>query len=163
MPHSTKSKIVISVVVCTQNRADLLVDLLPTLCEQNLSTAFYEIIVVDNDSTDRTRLVVEDFCRNYDNVRYCMELQHGLSYARNRGWREAKGEYICYVDDDCKIPTHYLSTAKEIIAQNPDNVSLYKSGKDRIFGFFVGQCMKKTQGKGNPKIIQELLKKYLDN
>ena len=50
---------------------------------------------------------------------------------------------------------------KEIIDQNPDNVALYKSGKDRIFGFFVGQCMKKTQGKGNPKIIQELLKKHL--
>jgi len=51
---------------------------------------------------------------------------------------------------------------KEIIDQNPDNVALYKSGKDRIFGFFVGQCMKKTQGKGNPKIIQELLKKHLN-
>ncbi|MFC1841852.1 Asp-tRNA(Asn)/Glu-tRNA(Gln) amidotransferase subunit GatB [Candidatus Dependentiae bacterium] len=49
----------------------------------------------------------------------------------------------------------------EIIAANPDNVALYKSGKDRVFGFFVGQCMQKTQGKGNPKIIQELLKKHL--
>jgi len=50
---------------------------------------------------------------------------------------------------------------KEVIDQNPDNVALYKSGKERVFGFFVGQCMKKTQGKGNPKIIQELLKKHL--
>ena len=50
---------------------------------------------------------------------------------------------------------------KEVIDQNPDNVALYKSGRDRVFGFFVGQCMKKTQGKGNPKVIQELLKKYL--
>jgi len=50
---------------------------------------------------------------------------------------------------------------KEIIAENPDNVAAYKSGKDRIFGFFVGQAMKKSQGKGNPKIIQELLKKHL--
>ncbi|MFC1842422.1 Asp-tRNA(Asn)/Glu-tRNA(Gln) amidotransferase subunit GatB [Candidatus Dependentiae bacterium] len=50
---------------------------------------------------------------------------------------------------------------KEIIDANPDNVALYKSGKERVFGFFVGQCMKKTQGKGNPKIIQELLKKHL--
>ena len=50
---------------------------------------------------------------------------------------------------------------KEIIDQNPNNVALYKSGKDRVFGFFVGQCMKKTHGKGNPKIIQKLLKKHL--
>lgn len=49
----------------------------------------------------------------------------------------------------------------EIIKQNPDNVALYKSGKDRIFGFFVGQAMQKTKGKGDPKIIQELLHKHL--
>jgi len=50
---------------------------------------------------------------------------------------------------------------KEIVKQNPENVEKYKSGKDRVFGFFVGQAMKKTQGKGDPKIIQKLLKKYL--
>lgn len=49
----------------------------------------------------------------------------------------------------------------EIIAANPENVVKYKSGKDKLFGFFVGQTMKKTQGKGNPKIIQKLLKKHL--
>lgn len=52
---------------------------------------------------------------------------------------------------------------KQIIADNPDNVALYKSGKERVFGFFVGQSMKQTQGKGNPKIIQELLKKHLSS
>lgn len=50
---------------------------------------------------------------------------------------------------------------KEIIAQNPENVTEYKAGKEKLFGFFVGQAMSKTQGKGNPKILQELLKKYL--
>lgn len=50
---------------------------------------------------------------------------------------------------------------KEIVANNPAQVEQYKSGKDKMFGFFVGQAMKKTQGKGNPKIIQELLKKHL--
>lgn len=50
---------------------------------------------------------------------------------------------------------------KDILAANPDNVALYKSGKDRVFGFFVGQAMQKTHGKGDPKVIQELLKKYL--
>jgi aspartyl-tRNA(Asn)/glutamyl-tRNA(Gln) amidotransferase subunit B len=49
----------------------------------------------------------------------------------------------------------------KIIDKNPKNVALYKSGKDRLFGFFVGQVMKETKGKGNPKIITMLLKKYL--
>lgn len=50
---------------------------------------------------------------------------------------------------------------KEIIDANPDNVAAYKSGKDKLFGFFVGQAMQKTKGKGNPQVINELLKKYL--
>jgi len=50
---------------------------------------------------------------------------------------------------------------KEIIAENPQEVANYKAGKEKLFGFFVGQAMKKTQSKGNPKILQELLKKHL--
>jgi aspartyl-tRNA(Asn)/glutamyl-tRNA(Gln) amidotransferase subunit B len=50
---------------------------------------------------------------------------------------------------------------KEIVDANPDSVAKYKSGKDKLFGFFVGQAMKKTKGKGNPKIINEFVKKYL--
>ncbi len=50
---------------------------------------------------------------------------------------------------------------KEIVAANPSVVADYKSGKDKLFGFFVGQAMQKTKGKGNPKIIQDLLKKHL--
>jgi aspartyl-tRNA(Asn)/glutamyl-tRNA(Gln) amidotransferase subunit B len=50
---------------------------------------------------------------------------------------------------------------KKIVDENPDTVAAYKQGKDRLFGFFVGQAMKKTEGKGDPKVIQTLLKKYL--
>jgi aspartyl-tRNA(Asn)/glutamyl-tRNA(Gln) amidotransferase subunit B len=49
----------------------------------------------------------------------------------------------------------------EVIAENPDNVAAYKSGKDKLFGFFVGQVMKKTQGKANPAAVNELLKNKL--
>ncbi len=117
MQYSASSSLQISIVVCTQNRADLLADILQTLCEQELNKACYEIIVVDNDSEDKTRLVTEDYCRRYNNIRYCLELQHGLSYARNRGWTEAKANYVGYVDDDCKVPREWLTVAKEIIDQ----------------------------------------------
>ncbi len=49
----------------------------------------------------------------------------------------------------------------EIIEKNPDSVAQYKAGKEKLFGFFVGQAMQKTKGKGNPQILQELLKKHL--
>ena len=49
----------------------------------------------------------------------------------------------------------------EVLAENPDSVAGYKAGKDKLFGFFVGAVMKKTQGKANPGVVNELLKKKL--
>lgn len=47
----------------------------------------------------------------------------------------------------------------KVIAENPIEFQAYKSGKDKLLGFFVGQIMKQTGGKANPKIIQEILAK----
>ena len=52
--------------------------------------------------------------------------------------------------------------AKKIIEDNPDQVNAYKGGKEKLFGFFVGQVMKETQGKANPQGVNEVLKKLLD-
>ncbi len=49
----------------------------------------------------------------------------------------------------------------QVIAANPDNVAQYKSGKDKLFGFFVGQVMKESKGKANPQMVNDLLKKKL--
>jgi len=49
----------------------------------------------------------------------------------------------------------------EVVAENPDNVAAYRGGKDKLFGFFVGQVMKKSGGKANPDMVNELLKKKL--
>jgi len=53
------------------------------------------------------------------------------------------------------------SIVDEVIAENPDNVEKYRGGKDKLFGFFVGQVMKKTQGKANPAMVNKLLKEKL--
>lgn len=113
--------VLISVVVCTHNRVELLANALQTLCEQSLDQDEYEVIVVDNNSTDRTRSVVEEFSRRYSNIRYYLETKIGLSHARNRGCQEAQGLYVAYTDDDCKLPSQWLCVAKEIIEQiSPD-------------------------------------------
>ncbi len=49
----------------------------------------------------------------------------------------------------------------EVLAANPDNVAAYRGGKDKLFGFFVGQVMRATQGKANPQQLNELLKQKL--
>ena len=52
--------------------------------------------------------------------------------------------------------------AKRVIEHNPDQVTAYKNGKDKLFGFFVGQIMKETQGKANPKSVNKILKRLLN-
>ena len=49
----------------------------------------------------------------------------------------------------------------KVILDNPKNVGAYKSGKDKLFGFFVGQVMKQSNGKANPQLVNEILKKKL--
>lgn len=90
-------------------------DLLQTLLEQTLVLDKYEVIVVDNNSKDNTRELVDVFAQKYSNIRYCFEPKQGLSHARNRGWQEAKGEYVGYIDDDCKAPKQWLQIAEKVI------------------------------------------------
>ena len=49
----------------------------------------------------------------------------------------------------------------KILEANPDKIEQYKSGKDKLFGFFVGQVMKESKGKANPQIVNQLLKELL--
>ena len=102
-------------VICTYNRAELVADTLKTLCEQTISKSDYEVLVIDNNSQDSTPNLTKTFCRNSPNIRYVLETRQGLSHARNRGWQEAKGPYVAYVDDDCKIPAQWLKIAMKII------------------------------------------------
>jgi aspartyl-tRNA(Asn)/glutamyl-tRNA(Gln) amidotransferase subunit B len=52
---------------------------------------------------------------------------------------------------------------EDVLRNNPDKIASYKEGKTKLFGFFVGEVMKKTQGKANPKIVNEILKKKLED
>ena len=115
MQYRNNSKLAISVVICTYNRAELLANSLQTLCEQTINKSDYEVLVVDNNSQDSTPNLTESFCRYYPNIRYFLETRQGLSHARNRGWQEAKGLYVAYIDDDCKVPEQWLTIAMKII------------------------------------------------
>ena len=93
------SQIKISVVICTYNRAALLSEAIKSLIDQSMNRSAYEIIVVDNGSTDNTKEVVKQFDQE-KNFRYIFEKKIGVSYARNIGWKTANGEIVAYLDDD---------------------------------------------------------------
>jgi len=109
----------ISVIICTYNRADILSDCLQSLKDQTLPQDQYEVIIVDNNSTDATPAVISRFTNG--NIRGVVETRQGVSHARNRGWKEAKGEYVSYSDDECRIPSNWLEIARGIIRdRSPD-------------------------------------------
>ncbi|MFC1706213.1 glycosyltransferase [Planctomycetota bacterium] len=93
----------LSVVVCTFNRARLLRECLDSLVVQSVDGTAFEVVVVDNNSSDDTELVCREYASKHPFVRYCVERIQGHAHARNRGWREAAGEYVAYTDDDCVV------------------------------------------------------------
>lgn len=92
---------VVSVVICTYNRSNYVVKTIQSLLRQKPASNTFEIIVVDNASTDETRLVIEAL-QNTDHacIRYVYESRQGVSYARNTGLQAARGSITAYIDDD---------------------------------------------------------------
>jgi len=117
----------ISLVVPTYNRADYLYKSLETFVNQSLNKNYYEIIVVDNNSTDDTKKVFDSFVGRFPehNWVYFFEPRQGLHYARNRGILLAKGEIIVFGDDDIEASPKWL----EAILQ-----SFYKDEKIGVVG-----------------------------
>jgi glycosyltransferase involved in cell wall biosynthesis len=100
----------ISVILCTHNRAHTLTTALESIAAQSISESVgWDVVVVDNNSSDETRQVVEDFKRRYpDRFRYFFEKQQGISHARNRGIQEAHGEILAFIDDDETAAPNWL-------------------------------------------------------
>jgi glycosyltransferase involved in cell wall biosynthesis len=114
----------ISAIICTHNRAAYLIKAIQSLVSQTLPKEQYEIIVVDNGSIDETKAIVEGF-ENFGNQRYIYEPILGLSQARNTGWRNAKGQYVAFLDDDAIACPEWLERiidAFETVEPRPGSV-----------------------------------------
>ncbi|WKN40719.1 glycosyltransferase [Tunicatimonas pelagia] len=101
----------ITVIICTYNRADILGDCLQSLVEQTCEPSHFEVLIVDNNSTDGTSQVAEHYTNQYPHFRWVREELQGLSHARNRGYNEATTPWVSYVDDDAKAHSNYVERA----------------------------------------------------
>ena len=100
-----------SIIVCTYNRAESLKDTLAALAAlKSAPDLQWEVLVVDNNSRDHTRQVVEAAQRDWPRLRYLFEPAQGLSHARNRGIAESDGEVILFTDDDVLPEPDWLET-----------------------------------------------------
>ncbi|GAB4140304.1 MAG: hypothetical protein Tsb009_09590 [Planctomycetaceae bacterium] len=106
----------ITIVVCTYNRSAMLRDALDSLSDLQTGDRFtYEILVVNNASTDDTQTVVERFAKDCSHpVRHVLEEKQGVVHARNRGVAESSGEWIAFFDDDQLADPRWLKTLLEL-------------------------------------------------
>ena len=112
----------LTAIICTYNRAKYIGNLLESIAKNDLEKSKYEIVLVDNNCTDNTKEVCEAFVKTHTDVnfRYVVEPEQGLSAARNKGIKEAKGDVIVYIDDDALVDTWYLSTIVDYMAAHPE-------------------------------------------
>lgn len=128
-------EIIVSVVVPTFRRPELLERCLQALLVQDFVPEAYELMVVDDAACKETRLQVERCARHaaerHIQVSYlCTTGQRGPAVARNLGWQAARGEIIAFTDDDCVPTPGWLSAGMASFAANSDVMAV--SGRIRV-------------------------------
>ena len=123
-----------SVIICTFNRAHLLPRALDSVLAQEESS--WEVIVVDDGSTDNTYEVVRPYLQRAPNIRYMAHRNRGLAISRNVGIAAAIGSYVTFLDSDDWYTPDHLASRRAILAQHPD-VELLHGGCQIIGNPFV--------------------------
>lgn len=109
----------LTIAICTFNRAELLNENLKRLVGVLSKYSNVDLVVVDNNSKDKTRSVVAEFMAESELIRYVFCAEQGLSYARNCAIKEAKtSDWLAFVDDDAYIADDWLEQGLRLIATN---------------------------------------------
>jgi glycosyltransferase involved in cell wall biosynthesis len=108
-----------TVAICTWNRASLLFQTLGRLTRLERPDAPWELIVVNNHSTDQTECVLDAFMSRLP-LRRVFEAEAGLSHARNAAIRHATGDYLVWTDDDALVDKDWLCAYERAIKRWPD-------------------------------------------
>ncbi|MDB6169894.1 MAG: hypothetical protein JWM88_2758 [Verrucomicrobia bacterium] len=113
-PHLT-----VTVAIPTYRRADLLRQTLEGVVRQDYPPHLLEILIVDNNSPDNTRAMVESFSAGPLIPRHVLETRQGANHARNRAIREARGEIILFGDDDILVGPDWVREIARPFQENP--------------------------------------------
>ena len=108
----------LSVIIPTYNRADMLPGLFESLCLQTLSNDYFEIIVVNNNCSDETDSICDNYRRRFRFFRVVHERDQSLSAARHAGWRAARAEILVFCDDDIEAFPSWLATIDAAFSTN---------------------------------------------
>lgn len=113
-------KFLISIIVPVYNPGSFLKKCIESLVNQTKKN--YEVILVDDGSTDDSSEICREYCQKYDNIKYFYKENSGVSDTRNFGIEKSCGEYITFVDSDDYIDEKYTGNAEKIIQQGYEMV-----------------------------------------
>lgn len=103
-------EIILSIVIPTKNRADLLRKVLDSIEKQAVDQDVFEVIIIDNGSTDKTKDVAREYKEKIRNCRYFYDDRPGLHVGRNKGLVKSRGELVGYLDDDVILFPNWINT-----------------------------------------------------
>ena len=114
----------LSIIICSYNRASYIEAGVGSLYNQSSGLDSFETIIVDNNSTDNTADVFKQWRASHANgsFTYLTESKQGASFARNTGAANAKGQWLCFMDDDAIANTNYVENIINHIETKPDAV-----------------------------------------
>ena len=122
----------LSIVIPAFNVEKYIAECLDSCMCQDVSNDEYEVICVDDGSTDRTGLILDDYERRCSNISVIHQANHGLPSARNTGLDRAIGDYIWFVDSDDVIEHNCLGVFQEAISKSNQRVDRYFVKMSRI-------------------------------
>jgi GT2 family glycosyltransferase len=140
----------VTVVVPTYNRSDFIERALDSLLKQNYPADRLDVIAVDDGSTDGTREVLERLRRAHSNFRYLLQENRGPAAARNAAIREARGEIVLFMDDDCIADPNW---AAELVRPYSDPKVGGVAGRIRFVppdDNIANRCAARGTGPGQP-------------
>lgn len=143
----------ITVVIPTYNRAKYLNACLESLVNQDLSREEFEVIIIDDGSIDKTREVVERFEKKL-NLKYFSQKHRGVSFARNTGIDESRGEAIVFFDDDALAQFDWLSNIKEIMKAENIITGRIEPIKDNVWKYFAPHYNQGEKPKESPVLLE---------
>jgi glycosyltransferase involved in cell wall biosynthesis len=142
MPPQPSPAPKVTVAIPTYNRAAFLRQTLAGIAAQRFPREAFEVLVIDNNSTDDTRAVVAEFAGERPAPRHILETRQGLDFARNRAVAEARGEIIVFGDDDILVETDWLAQmTAPLLSDQPGRIGavggevvpVFPDGLPRVF------------------------------
>ena len=149
-------KKLVSVIIPVYNGEKTISRCLDSALRQTYSNS--EVIVVDNNSADNTKKIIEGFQKKYKNLFYFYEPIKSVGRARNLGIKNSKGEILCFTDSDCVLPLNWIENLTKPIISGEEEI-VAGSGKNLVENYWTKQIQKRDY------LLEQRISKndYIDN